>query len=231
MKFPTFAFHKEEAPEGRLVQNQEDLDALGPEWVETPAAFDPNYKRPAPAVADGTVPQEMAARGFVPQPYPAHRYTKGGAQSCLVTGVEEDAALDPDVWKDTPDPRAWDDPEYYAKRRAVVVPFAPQAAPTGASTPPPSTPPVVTSTAPSTPTGGADQADAERKAAEDLAAHAREMHALTIGDIQAKLEGCTDKAFLQKVKQMEMLNPDGPRVSLVRYLDGAIKAIDAAANS
>ncbi|MGE3681955.1 MAG: hypothetical protein AB7G93_09530 [Bdellovibrionales bacterium] len=35
--FPTWRYHKTEPP--KLVHSAEELDLLGPEWADTPAAF------------------------------------------------------------------------------------------------------------------------------------------------------------------------------------------------
>ena len=36
---PSFRYHPTEAPMGRLFATAAELDALGSEWVDTPAAF------------------------------------------------------------------------------------------------------------------------------------------------------------------------------------------------
>ncbi len=44
---PSFRYHATEAPAGKLFKTLDELDALGPEWVDTPAKF--------PAVEAGPV--------------------------------------------------------------------------------------------------------------------------------------------------------------------------------
>ena len=50
--YPTFRYHPTLAPEGKKFTNQADYDALGPEWVDTPAKFplDPVPADDAPVV-------------------------------------------------------------------------------------------------------------------------------------------------------------------------------------
>lgn len=36
---PSFRYHPTEAPMGQLFATAAELDALGPDWVDTPAAF------------------------------------------------------------------------------------------------------------------------------------------------------------------------------------------------
>lgn len=107
LKYPRFAYHAELAPDGLLVRTPAD-EPTGDGWVETPAAFDPKYVAPPDTVEPGSVPAEAAAAGYVPRPYPAHRYNRDG-DFVVVRTAEDDAALDPAVWKATPDPKAFSD--------------------------------------------------------------------------------------------------------------------------
>lgn len=43
---PSYRYHATEAPEGQLFLTHEELDALGPAWVDTPAKF------PLPAIPE-----------------------------------------------------------------------------------------------------------------------------------------------------------------------------------
>jgi hypothetical protein len=223
-KFPTFRFHKELAPEGRILQTQADVDALGAGWVDTPAAFDPNYVPPAASVVDDTVPSDAYAQTFVRVPFPSHRFNRAG-ESCLVNSQDEADALDPREWKETPDPRAWDEPgadatSPKAQLSFVPRPDAPSVEPSAAATPAPA----AATPAPESGTLNSPS-DAEAVAAQALAAKARELHATPVADVLKQLEGCPDATFLRKVKEMEMLNQNGPRVTLVRSIDAAIKVI------
>lgn len=49
--YPTFRFHATEAPQGKRFTDEAELDALGPEWVDTPAKFAPTGAE-KPAIAD-----------------------------------------------------------------------------------------------------------------------------------------------------------------------------------
>jgi hypothetical protein len=95
MSYPRFLFHKELAPEGKLIRSAED-EPSGEGWVDTPQKFDPAFVEPEKAVAPGTVPEDKP--GFVPQPYPSYRYGRSG-ETKLVRNVEEDDALNPEDWK------------------------------------------------------------------------------------------------------------------------------------
>lgn len=44
---PTFRYHAEKAPEGRIIRSIEELAALGPGWVDTPAKFGVSVEAPA----------------------------------------------------------------------------------------------------------------------------------------------------------------------------------------
>lgn len=44
----TFRYHPTEAPAGRLITSRAELDALGPEWVDTPAKFGVRVDDPDP---------------------------------------------------------------------------------------------------------------------------------------------------------------------------------------
>lgn len=104
--FPTTLFHKELAAEGQVFMTEADLPTA-PGWVDTPAAFDPAYKKPEPIAPSGSIPAD-APPGFVPNPYPSCRYRKGDPENPKrVATAEDDAALEaaePGVWQHSPDP-------------------------------------------------------------------------------------------------------------------------------
>lgn len=198
-EFPTIRYHRTEAPDGVLIPSAEKLAELGAGWVDTPAAFDPNYV-PPPPVAKRESPSAAVARraGYRPQEFPAIRYNRLG-EDRIVRSAAQLAELDPAEWRDSP--AAFGD----------APPVAPvKAAPAVAETP--STPPT------------ADQDDAERKAADAMAEQARTLHAMPVDEVKAKLAGAPAEVLTQ-AKQLEMLKPDGPRVSLVKFIDAALKAL------
>lgn len=142
-KFPTFMFHKVDAPEGKLFASAEELEGLGPGWVDTPAAFDPKYAPPPPAPETTDVPEDARQRGFVPVAYPSYRYRKGEPGSArLVANFEEDEVLqkaEPGVWKETHDPAAW-----APKKPANGSSGGPRSVPPPPNVPPPNVPDPVT---------------------------------------------------------------------------------------
>lgn len=114
MSYPKFLFHREKAAEGQLFASEDDLPKDPTGWVETPAAFDEGYVAPpAPDTAEGSIPEDARRRGYVPAPFPSHRYKKNDADHPkTVNSQEEDDALEaaePGVWKHSPDPKAWAD--------------------------------------------------------------------------------------------------------------------------
>ena len=46
---PTWMYHPVDAPTGRLFRNDEEREALGPDWVDTPANF--TYQDGSPPAA------------------------------------------------------------------------------------------------------------------------------------------------------------------------------------
>lgn len=105
-------FHKTLAPEG---QNFPTADACPTDegWVDTPAAFVEGYQKPEPQVGDGRISEAARNAGFVPSPYPSHRYKKNEPDTPKTIATREDdetlEAAEPGVWKHTPDPKAWED--------------------------------------------------------------------------------------------------------------------------
>lgn len=110
--FPCFRYHATLAREGKLFRSEADLPPAGEGWVDTPAAFEAGYVAPPP---QDEAPTGLAAAARAlrrpAKPYPAHRYKRDDADHpVIVKDADEDAKLDPAVWKDTPDPNAWDNP-------------------------------------------------------------------------------------------------------------------------
>ena len=125
-KYPAVRYHKTLAAEGRVIKSADDEAGLGEGWVDTPAAFAPGYTALTADPPEGTAMDTVVLPSTPPEPYPAVRYTRDG-RSVTVRSVVEDQALDPNEWKDTPDPKAW-----------AAAPVAP---PVLADPPPPSDPP------------------------------------------------------------------------------------------
>jgi len=131
-RYPAMRYHKGLAPEGRAVTSAADEAALGPDWVKTPAAFEPGYVE-VPEPEEGT-PRETIIASTQPYiPYPAMRYTRDG-QECTVQTEAEDRALDPRVWKPTPDPAAWaNEPPSALDPASALTPALPAVNPLAAS--------------------------------------------------------------------------------------------------
>lgn len=108
--FPLFLFHPEHAVDGKIFHNAESLPKDGEGWVDTPAAFEPDYVKPAPP-PDATSSSEYARRAGKPViRFPAHFYRKNRPDDpCTVRNAQEYEALDKDVWRDTYAASAWDD--------------------------------------------------------------------------------------------------------------------------
>ena len=105
-KYPAMRYHKELAPEGLQIRSPEAEAELAPGWVDTPAKFDPAYRALTEDPPEGTPFETYVAPAKPPIPYPAVRYAQDGSQ-LIVHSLEEDEALNPAIWKDTPDPTAW----------------------------------------------------------------------------------------------------------------------------
>lgn len=101
MPYPKFLYHAEHAPEGFLIKSEAD-EPTGAGWVDTPQKFDPTYVEPAKLVAPESVPADQP--NYVPVQYPSWRFNVTTGAERLVQSAEEDAALDPAVWKDSPNP-------------------------------------------------------------------------------------------------------------------------------
>lgn len=111
-KYPAQRYHKTLAPEGKAIRDpdQEAREAPASEgWVDTPAKFDQAYVALTEDPPEGTPFESYVAPAKDPIAYPAMRYTRDGQEQTVAT-AEQDAALDPAIWKDTPDPAAWDVP-------------------------------------------------------------------------------------------------------------------------
>lgn len=109
MSYPMFLYHADK-PDGRLFYSfEEHKDLKG--WHDTPAALEPDYVPPVKVErreGDGAI--ALANMGVVRVRYPAHFYRKGDPDNPItINSEEEELALDHDVWKDTWNPKAWDD--------------------------------------------------------------------------------------------------------------------------
>lgn len=124
-KYPCNRYHKDLAPDGREIKSAAQEAELGPGWVDTPAAFDPAYRPLTPTPEDGAPLEAVIAPPKEIIPYPAMRYARDG-RTVTVTSVQEDRALDPAEWKDTPDPKAWPDlpPAPPSPNPSTVAPLA-----------------------------------------------------------------------------------------------------------
>lgn len=60
---PTIMYHKEIAPEGRLITSKEEFDALEDDWKDTPAGFD---QKPDAATSEETGDQGEGEQGKAP---------------------------------------------------------------------------------------------------------------------------------------------------------------------
>jgi len=204
LTFPTFLFHETEAREGKLFQSADDLPADPTGWFDTPQKFDPAYVPPPPsAVPDGALPADARRNGFVPQPYPSVRYNRLTLAEKVVASAEEDDTLDPAVWKHSPDPKTWDEPE----TPGTVTTQPPRPAGADADDPPP--PPAATA-----PT------KAEQRAA---------LYKATVSHIIERVSGMTDRAVLDKIATFEAENPKGTRTTVLKAVKARLKELDAPA--
>ena len=106
-RYPKMRYHKTLAPQGRTVLNTQQDVALGEGWVNSPAAFEPGYVEP-PEPEDGALIHDPRPPDKEYIPYPAMRYARNG-ETTTVYNQAQDEALDPFVWRNTPDPAAWAD--------------------------------------------------------------------------------------------------------------------------
>ena len=106
-RYPRSKYHKTLAPLGREVLNAQQEAALGEGWVNSPAAFEPGYVEP-PEPEDGALIHDPRPPDKEYIPYPAMRYARNG-ETTTVYNQAQDEALDPFVWRNTPDPAAWAD--------------------------------------------------------------------------------------------------------------------------
>lgn len=106
LSFPTFLYHAEHAPHGKIFQAESDVPTDAG-WVDNPAKFAADYVAPQDVEpADGTVPADAAAAGYKPAHYPAHLYHRETKDVVTVESPEAHAALEvkfPNTYLDTPD--------------------------------------------------------------------------------------------------------------------------------
>jgi len=132
MSYPKFLYHKALAPDGRVISSAEQEAALDPGWVDTPAAFDAGYVTPEPVLDTKGHVASAPTPGYVYKPFPSFRYLRDGT-TCVVNTQDEADALDPQVWKDTPDSAGFPDdapPSTKGMGHAAAPPSTP---PPGAS--------------------------------------------------------------------------------------------------
>lgn len=207
-KVPCFMFHEtlEEGKfrEGKMFKTKEDLEAAltGPDgagWHDTPAKFDPNYKAPVPNPDAADLPEEAVASGFVKEHYPSWRFNVDDKiEARLVKTAEEDTELDPAVWKHSPDPKTWKG----EKPKLIAAPVAAKpAADTGAD-------------------ARAAQVAQDQK-------DAQELHAANADEVIERVKLQEDRAVLERVRMLEALNPDGPRVTVLRAVKVALDKLTA----
>lgn len=189
--FPTFLFHKEHAPDGRIFHSAAAVPTEDG-WVDTPAKFATDYvEPPTAAVADDSVPEDARRNGYVPAHYPAHLYHRETKDVVTVESFEAHAALElkfPGTYIDTPDADA------YAQRRTradagdrdVTAPVPPTF----------STAAVVT------------------LSAEQQASFAK----ATIPQVIEQLEQISNPALIVALQAAEDGRANGPRVSVVKAL-------------
>ncbi|MGH9256592.1 MAG: hypothetical protein ACRD3C_18685 [Vicinamibacterales bacterium] len=84
--------------------------------------------------------------------------------------------------------------------------------------------PSVSSAPPAHTESDEDQAEAERKAADAMAEKARSLHATSVEDIKKALSPAT-REQLEDVKLLEALSPEGPRITLIKFIDAELKAL------
>lgn len=203
-KFPMLMFHKDHAKEGRLLHNEEQLKALPDpqDWHDTPAVFtDPNYVKPEPV--DPTKPQPVFRRGKPAQRFPMHLYQKNDPDHPL-TVLNQDAldTVDQNVWKDTPDPKAW----------VVVAPPVSDVADEDD---------VQTDSAPVKAVAVApDVVLPPEKLTE---AQIAQFYATSIGDIVPRLEVIEHPARLEELKAIEEKNPAGKRTTVIKAIASQLK--------
>lgn len=95
-KYPACRYHKDLAPKGRTIHSAAEEAELGDGWVDTPAAFAPDYVRLTEDPPEGTEFQQYVVPAAPPVPYPAMRYPRDGGEPVTVQTLEQDHALGPD---------------------------------------------------------------------------------------------------------------------------------------
>lgn len=236
--YPRFMFHASldegKWKGGRLFKTAEELDAAMKEddrWVDTPAKFDPNYKAPARKLAPG----EELAEGEVEAAPEGEQYPRWIFPSAkdeagnplppvLVPNAEAHATYDPDLWHESPDPKTWGKIKRPVAARQVgdSLPAAPASSAPAPATPAPASAPAVPSQA------DADAAEAARVAqAEEEAKAAARVHAATVDFIVAEIDKCDDPEALKRLRMLEAINPDGPRVGILKPIKAKLDSLAA----
>lgn len=90
------AYHKTLASEGKLIRSAAE-EPKGDGWVDTPAAFEEGYVKPAPAA-----PSSHYAPGRKFEAYPTARYNRAG--DCVIVKSKDEEDSLKGEWLDTPPP-------------------------------------------------------------------------------------------------------------------------------
>lgn len=225
--YPRFLFHPSLAPEGKIFGSLEDEQAKGATadagWVDTPAAFDPEYVAPPEPESGPNQTEAMAVQGIVPQRYPKHLYRRGDPDGAKEVATKEAhdvvEAAEPGVWKETPDPSAWDDPGPVPESS---VPKTPAAAPPAESKPTKAAKAPAAAPKPTPlPADPAAPLTDEQKAAFAKA---------SVGDIAAQLETVTSVVRLDQLRDAEQ-GSSKPRATVLKAIAARKKLINTPAGS
>lgn len=209
MSYPMFMYHRELAVDGKFIHTAEDFPT-GEGWVDTPAAFAADYVAPPKRVVregDGAVALE--SMGIARVRYPAHFYRKGDHDNPVtVVSEEEELALDHDVWKDTPDPKAWDEVKPApADISGAFSAFVNPDVQTDRAPAPPPPPPVFVLTA-------------EEK---------EKLYKATVAELLPMIDAVERVDQLRAIAVAEMNNPTAERKTIVRALAVRMKALKVTA--
>lgn len=231
--YPRFMFHASldegKWKGGRLFRTDEELDAAMDEddrWVDTPAKFDPAYKAPprklAPGeeLADGEVEAPPEGEQYPRWIFPSQKDEKGDPlPAVLVQTAEEHATYDPELWHESPDPKTWGKIKRPVAARQVGDNLPPAASVQAAPAAAPAPSPVDTDAA---------AAERARQVAED-AKVAERVHNATVDEIAVEIDKCNDPEALKRLRMIEAVNPDGPRVGILKPIKAKLDQLAAKA--
>lgn len=236
--YPRFMFHASldegKWKGGRLFKTAEELEAAMAEddrWVDTPAKFDPNYTAPARKLAPG----EELAEGEVEAAPEGEQYPRWIFPSekdidgkplppVLVQTAEEHAACDPELWHESPDPKTWGKIKRPVAARQMEESEKP-ALPAAGSSPVPAAPTPVPVDVDAAALAAAADARAAQVAAD--AKDAQAVHDATVDEIAVKIDKCNDPEVLKRLRMLEAVNPDGPRVGILKPIKAKLDQLAA----